>query len=60
MGFEQTGIPQYFLGGIPGLLAYGTNEVRGDQYFLFSAGLHAPLVEPSAVLGRRRLWRGTL
>jgi NTE family protein len=38
MGFEQTGIPQYFLGGVPGLLAYGTNEVRGDQYFLFRSG----------------------
>ena len=38
VGFEQTGIPQYFLGGIPGLLAYGTNEVRGDQYFLFRPG----------------------
>ena len=23
MGYEQTGIPQYFLGGTPGLLAYG-------------------------------------
>ena len=38
MGFEQTGIPQYFLGGVPGLLAYGSNEVRGDQYFLFRPG----------------------
>ena len=38
MGYEQTGIPQYFLGGVPGLLAYGTNEVRGDQYFLFRPG----------------------
>jgi len=37
-GYEQTGIPQFFLGGVPGLLAYGSNEVRGDQYFLFRPG----------------------
>ncbi len=36
--YEQTGIPQFFLGGTPGLLAYGSNEVRGDQYFLFRPG----------------------
>jgi NTE family protein len=38
LGYEQTGIPQYFLGGTAGLHAYGQNEVRGDQYFLFQAG----------------------
>jgi NTE family protein len=38
IGYERTGIPQYFLGGTPGLLAYGQNELRGDQYYLFRAG----------------------
>jgi NTE family protein len=38
LGYNHTGIPQYFLGGTAGLLAYGQNEVRGDQYYLFRAG----------------------
>jgi NTE family protein len=38
IGYDRTGIPQYFLGGTGGLLAYGQNEVRGDQYYLFRAG----------------------
>jgi NTE family protein len=38
LGYNQTGIPQYYLGGTAGLLAYGENEVRGDQYYLFRAG----------------------
>jgi len=37
-GYQQTGIPQFFLGGTQGLLAYGLNEFRGDQYYLFRAG----------------------
>ena len=49
IGYEQTGIPQYFLGGLGagGLLSYGQNEVRGDQYYLFRAGyLHKLLTLP--------------
>ena len=38
VGFEQTGIPQYLLGGPAGWLAYGENEVRGNQYYLVRAG----------------------
>jgi len=38
IGYNQTGIPQYFLGGTSGWLAYGQNEVRGDQYYLFRTG----------------------
>jgi len=38
LGYERTGIPQYFLGGTVGLFAYGQNEVRGDQYYLFRMG----------------------
>lgn len=38
IGYDRTGLPQYFLGGTAGLFAYGQNEVRGDQYYLFRAG----------------------
>jgi NTE family protein len=47
LGYNRTGIPQYFLGGTAGLFAYGQNEVRGDQYYLFRAGyLHNLLTLP--------------
>jgi NTE family protein len=47
IGYDRTGIPQYFLGGTGGLLAYGQNEVRGDQYYLFRVGyLHRLLTLP--------------
>ena len=50
MSYEQTGIPQFFLGGKPGLLAYGPNEVRGNQYFLFRPGyMHELLKLPSFI-----------
>jgi len=38
LGHEGTGIPQYFLGSTAGLYAYGQNEVRGNQFYLFRAG----------------------
>ena len=38
LGYEQTGIPQYFLGSTAGLFAYGPNEVRGNQFFFGQAG----------------------
>ena len=38
LGYAGTGLPQYFLGGTTGWLAYGPNELRGDQYYLFRAG----------------------
>jgi len=38
LGNAVTGLPQYFLGGTAGWLAYGPNELRGDQYYLFRAG----------------------
>jgi len=47
LGYDRTGIPQYYLGGTAGLFAYGPNEVRGDQYYLFRAGyLHRLLTLP--------------
>ena len=32
LGFHGTGLPQFFLGGTGRLSAYGTNELRTDQY----------------------------
>lgn len=51
-GYQQTGIPQFFLGGVPGLLAYGSNELRGNQYFLFRPGyMHRLFTLPPFVGG---------
>ncbi|MGB7847264.1 MAG: patatin-like phospholipase family protein [Candidatus Acidiferrum sp.] len=32
-GFRNTGVPQFFLGGVGRLSAYGLNELLGNQYF---------------------------
>jgi NTE family protein len=37
-GFQNTGIPQYFLGGPGRLSAYGSNELFGNQYYAFRTG----------------------
>jgi NTE family protein len=52
LGYDQTGIPQYFLGGTAGLYAYGQNEVRGDQYYLFRAGYMHNLFTLPPLLGK--------
>ncbi len=52
LGYDQTGIPQYFLGGPSGLAAYGQNEVRGDQFYLFRAGYLHKLVSLPPFLGK--------
>jgi NTE family protein len=36
--YNQGGVPPFFLGGIPDLLAYGSNEFPTDQYLLLKAG----------------------
>ena len=52
LGYEQTGIPQYYLGATNGLLAYGQNELRGNQFFLFRGGyLHRIFTLPSFLGG---------
>jgi NTE family protein len=33
-GYRNTGNPQFFLGGVGRLTAYGLNELEGDQFFL--------------------------
>jgi NTE family protein len=37
-GSTSTGLPQFFIGGPSTLAAYGLNELRGDQYYLFRTG----------------------
>ncbi|MGC2283660.1 MAG: patatin-like phospholipase family protein [Candidatus Acidiferrum sp.] len=52
-GFNNTGIPQFFLGGPLTLSAYGLNELQGDQYYLFRGGyLHDLWILPPLV-GKR-------
>jgi len=38
LGYQQTGTPQFFLGGVSRLSAYGLNELMGNQYFLGRLG----------------------
>jgi NTE family protein len=38
LGYHNTGVPQFFLGGVGRLTAYGLNELLGDQYFVGRAG----------------------
>jgi NTE family protein len=46
-GTNSGGFPQYFLGGPTHLSAYGTNELFGNQYYLFQVGyLHQLLTLP--------------
>jgi len=51
MGYEQTGIPQFLVGGIDGWLAYGSNELRGNQYFLFRMGYEHRLFKLPPFIG---------
>ena len=37
-GYHNTGVPQFFLGGVGRLTAYGLNELLGNQYFLGRVG----------------------
>jgi NTE family protein len=38
LGYQQTGLPQFFLGGVSKLSAYGLNELMGNQYFVGRVG----------------------
>lgn len=42
----KTGIPAFSLGGTQRLLAYGTNELLTDQYFLFQLGYIRQVLKP--------------
>jgi NTE family protein len=53
LGFNNTGLPQYFLGGPFRLSAYGQNELRGDQYYLFRAGYRHDLFTLPPFVGKK-------
>ena len=58
-GRNQSGVPLYFLGGPSRLAAYGTNELFGNQYYLFRMGyLHDLLTLPPFV-GKKTYIIGT-
>jgi NTE family protein len=52
-GFENTGLPQFFLGGPGRLGAYGLNELRTDQYFLGRLGYLHQIFRLPPLLGNR-------
>jgi NTE family protein len=52
-GYEATGLPQFFLGGAGRLNAYGTNELRTDQYWLARLGYLHELFRLPPILGNR-------
>jgi NTE family protein len=51
MGYRNTGIPMFGLGGPQRLAAYGTNELLTNQYFLFQPGYIRRLKELRPLLG---------
>ncbi len=51
-----TGLPQFSLGGSQRLVAYGTNELLMDKYFLFQLGYIRQLAQPATPIGRRYLF----
>ncbi len=52
-GRKDTGVPQFSLGGQKGLLSYGSNELRGNQYLLVSGGYLHELWRLPALVGRK-------
>ena len=51
-GYQDVGIPQFFLGGPLRLSAYGTNELYGNQYYLFRAGYLHQIASLPTFLGK--------
>ncbi len=47
----ETGLPQFSLGGSQRLVAYGTNELLMDKYFLFQLGYIRQLAKLPPLLG---------
>ena len=52
-GHDNTGLPQFFLGGLGRLNAYGTNELRTDQYFLFRLGYEHEVFQLPPLIGSK-------
>jgi len=52
-GYSHTGLPQFFLGGPGRLSAYGTNELFGNQYYVFRTGYLHDLFTLPTFLGKK-------
>jgi NTE family protein len=52
-GVRNTGIPLFFLGAPLRLSAYGTNELFGQQYYLFRAGYIRELLTLPPFVGKK-------
>ena len=52
-GVRNSGIPLYFLGAPLRLSAYGTNELFGEQYYLFRAGYLRELLTLPPFVGKK-------
>jgi len=52
-GHNETGIPQFFLGGTGQLNAYGINELRTNQYWLGRVGYLYELFSLPPLIGRK-------
>ncbi|HLX84285.1 MAG TPA: patatin-like phospholipase family protein [Terriglobales bacterium] len=52
-GVHNTGIPLFFLGAPLRLSAYGTNELFGEQYYLFRVGYIRTLLTLPPFVGKR-------
>jgi len=52
-GYENTGIPEFFLGGSNRLAAYGSNEIRTNQYWLARAGYIHELFPLPPIVGNK-------
>jgi NTE family protein len=58
-GNNSTGLPQFFLGAPLQLSAYGLNELRGDQYYLFQGGYLHDLFTLPPLVGKKIYAIGT-
>ena len=52
-GFHNSGFPLFFLGAPLRLSAYGTNELYGEQYYLFRAGYLRELLALPPFVGKK-------
>jgi NTE family protein len=51
-GYRNTGDPQFFLGGVGRLTAYGLNELLGDQFFVGRVGYLRQVLTLPPFVGR--------
>ncbi len=58
-GHDDTGIPQFFLGGPGQLSAYGANELRTNQYWLARVGYVYELFSLPPLLGHKTYFTST-